>query len=116
MIVYEVNLTIREDVCADFRAWLAVHVDEMLSLPGFVAAEVLEQRDPPAPAGTQTLVVHYHLLDEVSLERYFSEHASRMREAGVRRFGDAFTATRRVLHVIAPAPVPLRRPTTPTPG
>jgi uncharacterized protein DUF4286 len=41
--------------------------------------------------------VHYRLVDEAALARYFAEHAAGMREAGVRRFGDAFTATRRVL-------------------
>jgi antibiotic biosynthesis monooxygenase (ABM) superfamily enzyme len=97
MIVYEVNLTVREDVYADYRAWLAVHVEEMLALPGFVAAEILELREPPAPEGMREVTVHYRLVDDAALKRYLAEHAPRMREAGVRRFGDAFTATRRVL-------------------
>lgn len=96
MIVYEVNVSVREDTYADYRAWLAVHVDEMLALPGFVAAEILEQREPAPADGTRGVTVHYRLIDEVALERYLAEHAPRMREDGVRRFGNAFTATRRV--------------------
>jgi hypothetical protein len=97
MIIYEVNIEVREDTHADYRAWLAVHVNEILALPGFVAAEVFERREPSPAAGTRALTVHYRVIDEAALQRYFAEHAPRMREAGVRRFGDAFSATRRVL-------------------
>jgi hypothetical protein len=72
----------------------------MLALPGFIAAEILEQRDPPPTRGTRALNVQYRLVDDAALQRYLTEHAPRMREEGVRRFGDAFTATRRVLAVI----------------
>ncbi len=99
MIVYEVNIEVRDDTYADYRAWLLSHVEHMLALPGFLAAEILEQRDPPPTPGTRALNVQYRLVDETALERYLIEHAPRMREEGVRRFGDAFTATRRVLAV-----------------
>lgn len=102
MIVYEVNLAVREDVYADYCGWLAIHVDEMLALPGFVGAEILEQREPAATQGTRALTVHYRLVDEAALQSYLAEHASRMREDGTRRFGDAFTATRRVFIGEAP--------------
>lgn len=105
MIVYEVNIEVREERYADYRAWLAVHVDEMLALPGFVAAEILEQREPPSPDNTRMLTVHYRLVDDAALQRYLADHAPRMREQGVRQFGDAFTATRRVLEVTTPAVV-----------
>jgi len=96
MIVYEVNVEVREERYADYRAWLGVHVDEMLALPGFVAAEIFEQREPPPPDGKRALTVHYRLIDDAALQRYLADHAPRMREDGVRHFGDAFTATRRV--------------------
>ena len=102
MIVYEVNIEVRDAAYADYRAWLVQHVEQMLALPGFVAAEILERRDPPAAGGTHALTVHYRLVDEAALQRYLAEHAVRMRDEGVRRFGDAFSATRRVLAVIAP--------------
>lgn len=97
MIVYEVNLEIRDTVADAFRAWLADHVAQILTLPGFVFAEILERRDPPPAAGMLSLVVCYRLTDEASLKRYFAEDAPRLREDGLRRFGDAFTTTRRVL-------------------
>ena len=100
MIVYEVNIEVRETAYAAYRAWLEVHVEQMLALPGFVSAEIFERRDPPPAPGTAALIVQYRLVDEAALRRYLTEQAPRMRDEGVRRFGDAFTATRRVLAVI----------------
>jgi hypothetical protein len=97
VIVYEVNLDVRADVYADYRAWLAAHVAQILALPGFVSAEVFDVRDPAPADGRRALAVCYRIADQASLDRYFAEHAPRMREDGRRRFGDAFTATRRVL-------------------
>lgn len=97
MIVYEVNLDVRDSVFAEFRAWLGAHVGEILALPGFVGAEILERRDPPPAAGRRALTVWYRLLDAAALDRYLAEHAPRLRADGVNRFGDAFSATRRVL-------------------
>lgn len=97
MIVYEVNLDIRADIYAAYRAWLGEHVAEMLALPGFVSADIFERYDPAPDDGRRVLTVHYRVTDEAALARYLAEHAPRMREAGLRRFGDAFTATRRVL-------------------
>ena len=97
MIVYEVNLDVRDEIGAAFRVWLDEHAVDMLALPGFVSAEIFERRDPPPAEGIQALTVQYRLVEEAALNRYLAEHALRMREAGLRRFGDAFSATRRVL-------------------
>jgi hypothetical protein len=102
VILYEVNLVIEEAIHAEYRAWLVPHIGEMLAFPGFVSAELLEARDPPAAEGTRALTVHYRIVDEASLARYFAEHAPRMREEGMRRFGDACRATRRVLAIETP--------------
>lgn len=97
MIVYEVNLDVRADVYADYRAWLAAHIGEILALPGFVSAEIFDVHDPAPAQGRRALTVYYRVDDRASLDRYFAENAPRLRDDGKRRFGDAFTATRRVL-------------------
>jgi hypothetical protein len=102
VILYEVNLVVREAIHADYLAWLVPHMGEMLAFPGFVSAELLEPRDPPAPEGMRALTVHYRIVNEESLARYFAEDAPRMREEGLRRFGDGFHATRRVLAIETP--------------
>jgi hypothetical protein len=97
VIVYEVNLFVRQGIEAAFRAWLPMHVAEILALPGFTGARLLEREQPPAQAGECALCVQYELRDAAALEDYLREHAARMRADGLARFGDDFRAERRVL-------------------
>lgn len=92
---YEVSLEPDPDILAEFDPWLEVHVAEMLRLPGFTGASVHRAEEPGS--GRPQRVVRYRVEDRNSLERYFREHAPRMRAAGLERFGDRFTATRRVI-------------------
>ena len=101
MIVYEVNLFVRRAIEREFRAWLDAHVREILALPGFEYAEILERRDPAAVEGEAVLCVQYRLRDAAALEDYFREHAPRMRADGIARFGENFRAERRVLAPVA---------------
>lgn len=96
MVTYEVNLQVDEAIAAEYHAWLRAHVDELLALPGFVDAAMYAVREPVEP-GRIGFCVHYRLRDAAALEDYLREHAPRMREAGVARFGNRFSATRRVL-------------------
>lgn len=94
MIVYEVTVEADPDIALEYRAWLGRHVLEMLALPGFQSAEISSLEgsgDWPA------WCVHYRLTDRAALERYFAEHAARLRADGVQRFGDRFRAQRRIL-------------------
>ncbi|MFT3808139.1 DUF4286 family protein [Arenimonas sp.] len=96
-LVYEVNLSVRRDIEADYRAWLDAHVREILALPGFTGATVFERREPPAADGEFCLCVHYRLRDEAALADYLRDHAPRLRADGTARFGEKFRADRRVL-------------------
>ena len=100
MIVYEVNLFVRREIEAPFRAWLPVHVAEVIALPGFTGARLLEREQPPPEAGEVALCVQYELRDAAALEDYLREHAARMRADGIARFGDGFRAERRVLRTL----------------
>jgi hypothetical protein len=102
MILYLVELDVDATVAAAYRAWLAGHVREMLTLPGFVAAEIFERREPPVAAGRIALCVHYRLASAADLERYLREDAPRLRAQGTARFGDKFSARRQVLVPLPP--------------
>lgn len=96
MTIYEVNLEVDADAADAYAAWLDAHIREMLSLPGFLAAEWLERTDGPADDRARWTVA-YKLRDDAALERYFAEFAESMRGEGLARFEGRFTASRRVL-------------------
>ena len=96
-MLYEVNLDLDAAIRGEYLDWLAAHVAEICALPGFLGAQVLEVADPPAQAGRVTLCVQYRLTGPQALGVYLAEHAPRMRAEGQARFGDRFSASRRVL-------------------
>ena len=97
-VLYEVNLEVDTEIVEAFDAWLQEHVQEMLQLPGFVSASIL--RDEPSESGPGASVgrtCQYFLQDRPALDTYLEKHATRMRQAGIDRFGDRFRASRRIL-------------------
>lgn len=94
-VIYEVNLRPDPSIAAEFDIWLEHHVREMIGLPGFLGATI-HRVDEPDGDGIQR-TTYYRLKNKAALDEYFRDHAERMRADGVRRFGDKFTATRRVL-------------------
>ncbi len=108
MIIYEVNLTVDRDIADDYAAWLTGHIGEMLALPGFESAEWLVDRHYDAGEGADPRwSVQYRLGCHDDFVRYERDHAERMRAEGIERFGDRFSATRRILEAreaFAPKP------------
>ena len=94
-VIYEVNLEADAAIESAFDTWLRDHIADMLQLPGFRAAEILDDRS--APAGRIRRTVQYRLADQASLDAYLEQHAPRMRTRGVELFGDRYAAERRVL-------------------
>ena len=94
-ITYEVNLVPDPAIEDEFDDWLDAHVADMLRLPGFLTAVVRRAEDPLT--GVVQRTCQYELTDRHALDRYVREHAETMRQHGLDRFGDRFTATRRVL-------------------
>lgn len=97
MVLYEVSARVERGIAGDFLAWLPGHVERILALPGFVAAEVFEVVETPPDAGHLLLCAHYRLRDGAALDAYLQEHAARMRAESAERFGDRVRASRRVL-------------------
>jgi hypothetical protein len=98
VIVYEVNLKVRESVRAAWLEWLHGHVEEMLAFPGFGTAEILAE--DPAEPGWRRYCVRYRVASRADLERYLAEDAARMRAEGMRLFAGQFEASRRVLSAL----------------
>ena len=94
-VIYEVNLEADAAIAAPFDTWLRDHVADMLQIEGFRSAEILD--DASAPEGRIRRIVQYRLSDRAALDEYLAVHAPRMRAQGTERFGDRYTASRRVL-------------------
>jgi len=94
-LIYEVTLTIERDIVEPFDSWLANHIEEMLAIPGFLKAKVFAVEDDEE--GRARRVTQYYLESENHLEQYFAGQAEQMRQSGIDRFGDQFSASRRVL-------------------
>ena len=94
-LIYEVTLTIEREIIDAFDGWLANHVEQMLALPGFVSANVFTLDDDED--GNAQRVTQYILESEGDLDSYIADNATEMRQSGIDRFGDQFSATRRIL-------------------
>ncbi len=96
MVIYEVNLTVQLGIWSEYTRWLAQHIEQILLLKGFEWADVFEVLEPPAE-GARQICVQYHLKNEKALQSYFKHQADEMRQDAIERFGDQFSATRRIL-------------------
>lgn len=94
-IIYEVTLTLPAPLAAEYDDWLAGHIAEMLRMPGFIDADL--SRAAGADAGEVTRVVRYRVSDREALADYLDHRAAAMRAAGIARFGERVSASRRVL-------------------
>ena len=94
-VVYEVSLEADADIAGPFDTWLRDHIADMLQFDGFRSAEILD--DDSAPPGRIRRIVQYRLRNHEALDDYLANHAPRMRAQGVARFGNRFSAERRVL-------------------
>jgi Domain of unknown function (DUF4286)/Protein of unknown function (DUF3667) len=95
-VLYEVNLEAEAGVEGEFDTWLRDHIADVLQFDGFLSAEILDDASPAA-AGRIRRTVQYRLRNQAALDTYLREHAPRMQQQGVARFGDRYSAARRTL-------------------
>ncbi len=95
MVIYEVNLEINPDIFNDYYQWLIEHVKKMLRFDGFQTAEIglIDHQENEK----QKIRVSYKISSYESLQTYLSEHAAEMRADAINKFGDQFSASRRII-------------------
>ncbi len=94
-VLYEVNLDADAAIEGPFDTWLRDHIADVLQFDGFLSAEILG--DDTATDGRIRRIVQYRLRNQAALDAYLRDHAPRMRAQGVEKFGERYTAERRVL-------------------
>src|SRR5688572_12519283 len=96
MVVYEVNLSINNAIYSDYYKWLLGHIAEILTITGFKHAEIgkIEQLENNA---TTQLRISYYIDSYEHFQRYLNKDAPRLRAEAIQKFGDHFSANRRVI-------------------
>lgn len=97
MIVYVIELEVEAALASDYLSWLRAHMQELLALPGFTRAEIFERLEPAPEPGRVGYSVHYRLRDRAAFQAYLRDHAPRLRDAGLRAFGDRVHVRRGLL-------------------
>lgn len=103
MVIYEVNISVNNDVFQEYYDWLIPHIKEMLNFPGFSSCEVgLVENE--SEDYKNHLRISYKIDSYDNLQVYLTQHAERLRSDGLERFGDQFSATRRI--ILEPVTIP----------
>lgn len=101
MILYNVTINIHESVHDQWMTWMQEkHIKEVLATGKFFAARMVKVLIEEEMGGT-TYSIQYTTDSKATLERYYQEDAPRLREEGLRMFGDKMLAFRTELEVIS---------------
>lgn len=97
MIIYEVNLTVNNEIFEEYYQWLVEHIKAMLKFKGFRQAELAKEKNTENETNeTAKITVRYFISSDEDLNDYLANHASAMREDGIKKFGNKFSAFRRI--------------------
>ncbi|WP_310554689.1 DUF4286 family protein [Flavobacterium sp.] len=101
MIIYNVTTNIHESVHDQWMAWMQEkHIKEVLATGKFTSARMVKVLIEEEMGGT-TYSVQYTTDSKATLEKYYQEDAPKLREEGLRLFGDKMLAFRTELQLIS---------------
>lgn len=101
MLIYNVTTNIEASVHDEWLQWMQqTHIPDVLATGKFLNAKmskVLVEED----MGGITYSVQYITLDRATLQRYYVEDASRLRDDALKRFPNKFISFRTELEIIS---------------
>lgn|SRR5690606_30789460 len=101
MIIYNVTINIDESVHHEWLSWMQnKHINDVLATGKFIKAKLVKVLVDEEMGGV-TYSVQYLTDSKKTLERYYNEDAPRLREEGLRLFGDKMLAFRTELEVLS---------------
>ena len=101
MIFYNVTINIHESVHNQWMKWMQEkHIQDVLATGKFSGARMVKVLVEEDMGGT-TYSIQYTSDSKETLQRYFDEDAPRLREEGLRLFGDKMLAFRTELELIS---------------
>ena len=101
MIIYNVTINIHESVHDQWMQWMQEkHINDVLNTGKFTSARMVKVLVEEEMGG-QTYSIQYTTDSKETLQRYYDEDAPRLREEGLRLFGDKMLAFRTELELIS---------------
>ena len=101
MIFYNVTINIHESVHNQWMKWMQEkHIQDVLATGKFSEARMVKVLVEEDMGGT-TYSIQYTTDSKETLQRYYDEDAPRLREEGLRLFGDKMLAFRTELELIS---------------
>ena len=101
MILYNVTINIHESVHDQWMRWMQEkHIADVLATGKFSAARMVKVLVEEDMGGT-TYSIQYTTDSKETLQRYYDEDAPRLREEGLKLFGDKMLAFRTELELIS---------------
>ncbi|SDG85808.1 DUF4286 family protein [Winogradskyella thalassocola] len=98
MIIYNVTLNIDKSISKEWLEWVKEHIPQVLATGKFKEAKltkVLVDDDE-----SDTYSVQYRAHSREALNSYYDEHAERLKQDGLQRFGDKVLSFRTELEVV----------------
>ncbi|WP_309614861.1 DUF4286 family protein [Flavobacterium sp.] len=101
MILYNVTMNIHESVHDQWMQWMQEkHINDVLATGKFSSARMVKVLVEEDMGGT-TYSIQYTTDSKETLQRYYDEDAGRLREEGLKLFGDKMLAFRTELELIS---------------
>ncbi len=101
MIIYNVTINIHESVHDQWMDWMQnKHIADVLATGKFTAARMVKVLVEEEMGGV-TYSIQYTTDCKETLQRYYDEDADRLREEGLRLFGDKMLAFRTELELVS---------------
>ena len=101
MIIYNVTINIHESVHDQWFSWMQEkHIADVLATGKFTTARMVKVLIEEEMGGV-TYSIQYTTDNKETLQKYYEEDAPRLREEGLRLFGDKMLAFRTELEVIS---------------
>lgn len=96
MIVYNVTVKVENEILEEWLEWIQQHMPEVVETGCFESYSFFELLEPKVDE-LRTFVVQYFAKNEADYERYVSDFAPKLREDGIKKFGEKFVAFRSIL-------------------
>jgi len=101
MIIYNVTINIDNSIHEQWLSWMQEkHIKDVLATGKFIKAKFIKVL-VEEPTNETTYCVQYFAENKSNLESYYLENAQRLREEGLKMFGDKMLAFRTELKVLS---------------